>query len=252
MKVINNTPLLNFFTQVMSVSPHEVSDVTDILNTMAVVGALVFTLALSAPASVSYDELKAANDRILEDDSKFLEWWTHTSFLEGADPALQQPSARFAFYASLTVFITASQVLGIIITYVALILSKVRSGDAKQVRKHLGIWFRSARWAILILLVLLVLGVVFFFVTFLLLIVIKWPDAVVPIKGKDASHSSTVYGRAYLFNIMLIPMCFVIALPLSVARYRVEESQDKTDNQVVPADGVAEHPSDPPESGVLQ
>jgi hypothetical protein len=144
---------------------------------LGTVGALVLTLVLSLPLSLSYADYTAANQRFSNtvdgtDYSGYAQWWSNNN-LSQRTPAI---SDAFLYTSTLSITTVATSVLLDIIVYFHLIFNGlldedegVEGGQKKSVNErapHTQAWWKWAQFVVGAEFALLCIGLVEFFIAF--------------------------------------------------------------------------------------
>jgi len=144
---------------------------------LGTVGALVLTLVLSLPLSLSYADYTAANQRFSNtvngtDYSGYAQWWSNNN-LSQRTPAI---SDAFLYTITLSITSVATSVLLDIIVYFHLIFNGlldedegVEGGQKKSVKErapHTQAWWKWAQFVVGAEFALLCIGLVEFFVAY--------------------------------------------------------------------------------------
>lgn len=177
-------PVVNLMHDAFFDAPPSVSQLKEMLNTMALVSALMISVAFSVPGSIEFDEVVMAIDRFSADDTQFGGNY-FTALADGEYGFVpygvrENPTWTWWLWTTrqLTVSITS---LGLTLTVVILIMFSMEKldytgPDGKNSQALYGTWWNWVRPAVFSVFVSMTVGVVSLFNSLTGIYLLKFPD----------------------------------------------------------------------------
>jgi hypothetical protein len=208
--------------------------VGDALNVFGIIGALLLSLVISLPGSLTYEDYQAANQRMSNttagvDYGKYKEMW-YANTLSYATPAV---SDSFFYDINLSISALSTSVLLVVVVYFHLVFGRT-AAHAEHVTKRARekMWWRWTKWVILATVLLLVFGIVMFYLAFWTWVLIKLPDQglepepLLPEKKYERFYTGVF---AYTFRVQMILLGCVLAFMcvMGIAQWTMMELDDE-------------------------
>lgn len=208
--------------------------VAEALNVFGIIGALLLSLVISLPGSLTYDDYMAANMRFSNttagvDYGKYKEMW-YANSLSYATPAI---SDSFFYTINLSVSALSTSVLLVVVVYFHLVFGKTAVSAAHVTkREREQMWWRWTKWVILATVLLLVAGIIMFFLAFWSWVLIKLPDQGLepePLLPGDKYIKGYVgiYGYTFRIQMILLGCVLFFMCVMGVAQWTMMELDDQ-------------------------
>jgi hypothetical protein len=207
--------------------------VGEALNVFGIIGALLLSLVMSLPGSLTYEDYQAANQRMSNttvgvDYGKYKEMW-YANSLSFATPAV---SDSFFYDINLSISALSTSVLLVVVVYFHLVFGRTAE-HAPHVtkREREKMWWRWTKWVILATVLLLVAGIVMFYLAFWKFVLIKLPDQglepepLLPVE-KYAKYYIGVYGFTFRIQMILLGCVLAFMCIMGVAQWSMMELDD--------------------------
>lgn len=222
--VYRRIPIINYIFDMLFDTTPQFADIERLLNIIALISALILSVSAGLPTAVSYDELVAADLRFAPDDTVSAGYSCYYSSQIDPHYAVNQ----FSFRVTLSDMCLSLCLIGVIVVYVSLSsLDVLQLGEKHPVNQaKMFIWWRYARFVLLICNTALIVGIVSFFTSLYSLSVIKFPDYWVQDNyscendGNDSDLFSifSPYGMRYYLSALVFPaMTCLIVVMVSLA-----------------------------------
>lgn len=235
---MKRVPILNVFTMFLSESLNS-KDVEKILNTLALLNALVLSLVITLCSSVDYAEFEKADLRVAKDPDYCWQAQSRYGACELTGLALSRQFHECAIYSviSLSLSLISS-------VYIIVVLGITAGEDDEKFEHKVTFWIDWFRIPILFCVLASINGIVFFFATFKFLLSIKFPDVkmvngeIVFAGGLENSQEAQYAGISLILATALLALLTSFALYVEGEKPKGQPTSASEHNKADKSEGI--------------